>query len=205
MPEEPSKKRKTPQRRDPSKFHIKDVKKFQKDTVRDVKSLRKYTDSTKHNKPGFKKDFNRFLKNASENVHMPKKYKKLIDETNNSSIKTLLKVVPYIILSLSVLALKNIILIRTLIKAYRIHSEEHHDPENRNIKVFFDGIIKSFSKTLENTSNPEKILASVSAMNLITNEIPNLITGLDKVGDIPFFEMLKRIVENSISIGKTTK
>lgn len=180
---------------------IKNFKKFSEDAEESVKEINFAYNNRQKDENGFKHFRNVFkdkFKKLSENVILGNKYNKFVNKKKGGS-KNIYKIVIYILLTITVLSVKNMELIKTFVDSTREYLNSV-SPDNREFTTGFVKIITIFYDKLKELTILKRLLVGVIFTNTIVNDIPSSIENVDFMTQLPYFEMLKRTLENLVKV-----
>lgn len=176
---------------------FKDINDGAKQVVIDYNKRDKYPNKFKRT---FKeKIFNRL----STSVILSKKY----EETgkNKKSVKQVLKLIVYTLLAITMIAVTNLSLLKVFSSSIKEYIETSPDIKDRGIVKSLKDMIDIFTRKLEQVSILQRLLMGTVFINTLVNKIPSLYEDAGRAISQPFFEMLKTMFTNLVSVENTMK
>lgn len=178
----------------PRKVNTSKPKKFEKNPSIQPKNFIEH-------KNKFIKVFNKFSDKLVKNLSGIKpediisdKYKNFINVINKPYNKNLIKTLPIILLSITVLATKNKRILKPIYDAYLLASKGFN-PDTTFIGKIIN-IIKSYIEILTKIGGLESLEISLVTLSLFIEDIPNIFKKLDNLPNIPTVTIYKNLIKN---------
>lgn len=178
----------------PRKVNTSKPKKFEKKTSIQPKNFIEH-------KNKFLKVFNKFSDKLVKNLSGIKpediisdKYQQFINVINKPYNKNLIKTLPIILLSITVLATKNKRILKPIYDAYLLASKGFN-PDTTFIGKIIN-IIKSYIEILTKIGGLESLEISLVTLSLFVEDIPNIFKKLEYLPNIPTVTIYKNLIKN---------
>jgi hypothetical protein len=135
----------------------------------------------------------------SKHPTMSDNYRKFVNKVNNPTNRRIVKMLPIVLLSLTVLAIKNKRLIKPLIEAYQVVIQTSNASETVGKKVIM--IVKEYCKYFSTLgSSIETLDITMSTLSLFLEDIPQVFERLDINHGISQLTIQKNIFRNAADI-----
>lgn len=152
----------------------------------------------------FKKTFReKIFDKLSSSVILSKKYEDV--GKKKKSVKQVLKIIVYTLLAITIIAVTNLPLLKTFSSSIKEYIETAPDIKDRGIIKILKDIIDIFTQKLEQVSILQRLLMGTVFINTLVNQIPTLYEEAGNTISLPFFEMLKRVFSNLVTVENKMK
>ena len=180
-----------------NKIKFKNYKQFAKDSVDGAKEIvHSYNMRKKEGYNKFKKVFNDRIRRLSENAIIEKVYQK---GTNKHSFKKSFKLLVFLLLSITIISVKNIEILKAFYEAIKDFID-NTDFKNKKINENMKTIIELFINQITKLSILKRLLVGSIFVNTLVNDIPRVINDSKIVGELSIVETIKKSLENLVKI-----
>lgn len=141
----------------------------------------------------------RTFSDASKDIKfIPQKYNKFVEKVNNPKNKKLVKMIPAVLLGLTVLALKNKKLIEPMIKAFQVTAEA----QDTNIAAGLVKVVMEYVGIIRKMNTLDSLDTSISTIIFILEEIPSVFKNANPDYNSSDLMTHKRIIRNINELNK---
>lgn len=182
-----------------TKIKIKNAKKLFKDVNDGAKEMIIAFDKRKENPNKFKRVFKeKIYDKVSTNVLLGKKYEG--KTKTKMRLQKIGKLIVYTLLSITIIAVTNIILLDKFSSAVTEYVEKTADIKNIKTITIIKEIFQLFVTKLKELTVLQRLLVGTLLINTFANQIPVAVSRADQVSDAPFFEMLRDVFKNLVTL-----
>ena len=106
----------------------------------------------------------------------------------------------YTLLALTIVAVTNMTLLEKFTSSINEYIETTPDIKDRKIVEILKSITNRFTEKMKELSILQRLLTGTIFINTVVNQIPTLYKDSGNATSLPFFEMLKRLFMNLVSL-----
>lgn len=156
-------------------------------------------DYDRRNLPDGAKKFNQSIKKGFG--YMKKAVsidRKLFKDIKKPSVKVIVRNIVYILLSITIIAITNTVLIEKMIDAYQLYIAENPDFKQKNLVVGLQGYVRVLGRKLNEVSVLRRVLIGTIFVYTIVEIIPQVIEKRQSYANFGVVKMFKTLVENLV-------
>lgn len=145
------------------------------------------------------KSFEGVVQKLKPNVNMSENYKKFVNKVNNPVNRKIVKMLPVVLLSLTILAVKNKRLLKPMLDAYQV-SLASNQGSTIGDKAFY--IAKEYVSSFTKIGIIEGVELAVTTLSFFLEDIPTVFERLDLTHGISQLTIYKNILKNAVDLKK---
>lgn len=190
---------KTSPSRNKSKIKIKNAKKLFKDVNAGANEMLIAYEKRKDNPNRFRRVFKeKIYDKISSNVLLGQKYEGKTKAKRK--LQKIGKLIVYTLLSITIIAITNMLLLEKFSSAVNEYVEKTSDIKDKKVLVVIKEIFQLFVNKMKELTVLQRLLVGTLLINTFVNQIPVAIKRANQASDAPFFEMLRDVFKNLVTL-----